>query len=208
MKIELKNIEYSERMSQETSCFAADLYINGKCAGVASNRGHGGSTDYHAHSEEGRALINEAEAYCKTLPPYTYESYGENRSIAMDFELYIENLLLAYLQQKELQKFRKSLDRAMVKGFVFGKPDESYEAITFKVPLQTIMSPPNQPEVMVNLLKKHLIPELKDGNILLNTNIPESILKQAGLSKEQYTPCKSQEVKASQRQTRNKGKGI
>lgn len=206
MKIELKNIEYSERMSEETNCFAADLYINGKCVGVASNQGHGGPTNYHSNSEEGTALIQEAEAYCKSLPPYISEYLST--SIEMDLEMHIDDLLTAYLQQKELQKFRKSLERAMVKGFVFGKPDDSYEAITFKVPLQIIMSAPNKPEVMVNLLKKHLIPELKDGNILLNTNIPEPYLTQAGLNKDQYLPFKKVEIKTTTKQTPNKGKGI
>ena len=31
MKIELKKIEFSERKSEETNSFVADLWCNGKC---------------------------------------------------------------------------------------------------------------------------------------------------------------------------------
>lgn len=47
MKIEIKNISYSERMSEETSCFSADLWVDGKKIGVISNRGTGGCDDFH-----------------------------------------------------------------------------------------------------------------------------------------------------------------
>lgn len=207
MKIELKKIEFNERMSEETNCFSADLYINGKHIGEASNRGHGGPTDYHSINKEGHALIKEAEAYCKTLPPYTYEMSGENHSIEMDLEMLIDDLITKYLQDKELQKFRKSMERAMVKGLVIGKPDESFDTISFKVPLETIMAAPNKPEVMVNIIKKYVIPELADGKMLLNTNIPDSYLEQAGLTKDQYQPFKKTETNSKKSNLR-KGKGI
>lgn len=207
MKIELKKIEFNERMSEETNCFSADLYINGKHVGEASNHGHGGPTNYQSFTDEGHALIKEAEAYCKTLPPYTYEMSGETHSIDMDLEMYIDNLLTTYLQDKELQKFRKSMERAMVKGLVIGKPDVSFESINFKVPLETIMAAPNKPEVMVNIIKKYVTPELIEGKILLNTNIPESFLEQAGLTKDQYLPMKKMETNSKKSNLR-KGKGI
>lgn len=207
MKIELKKIEFNERMSEETNCFSADLYINGKHVGEASNRGHGGPTDYQSFNDEGHTLIKQAEAYCKTLPPYTYEMSGETHSIDMDLEMHIDNLLTGYLQDKELQKFRKSMERAMVKGLVIGKPDVSFDAINFKVPLETIMAAPNKPEVMVNIIKKYVIPELADGKILLNTNIPDTFLEQAGLTKNQYLPFKKMETNIMKSNLR-KGKSI
>ena len=208
MKIELKQIEFSERMSQETNCFTANLYIDGKLAGDASNQGHGGPTDYRSYTDEGRELIRKAEEYCKTLPPETHTMGGETFTLDMDLENYIDNLLNQYLREKELLRFRKSMERAMKKSLVIGIPDESYATITFKVPLETIMSSPNKPEVMVNVIKKHVIPKLVDGNILLNTNIPESFLEQAGLSKEHYQPHKKVEVKTTKEQVAKKGKGI
>ena len=68
MKIELKKISFYERMSEETNCFAADLYINGKKVGECKNDGQGGCTDYYGSTLENNQLIREAENYFKTLP--------------------------------------------------------------------------------------------------------------------------------------------
>jgi hypothetical protein len=45
--IELKNVKVHADMSQETHCFSATVYIDGKKAGVVSNHGHGGCHNYH-----------------------------------------------------------------------------------------------------------------------------------------------------------------
>ena len=47
VKIELKKISVNARMSEETHCFSADLYVDGVRWGEISNRGHGGSDDFH-----------------------------------------------------------------------------------------------------------------------------------------------------------------
>ena len=83
MKIELKNIKFYERMSEETNAFTADLYVNGKKVGYAKNEGHGGCTDYYPNSIEDRAVINEAEQYCLGLPPIKYGSF----EIEMNLEI-------------------------------------------------------------------------------------------------------------------------
>jgi hypothetical protein len=44
MKITLKNFKHAAFASQETYCFEATVYIDGKKAGTASNEGHGGCT--------------------------------------------------------------------------------------------------------------------------------------------------------------------
>jgi hypothetical protein len=45
MKITLKNFKHANFASEETYCFEATVYIDGKKAGFANNSGHGGSTD-------------------------------------------------------------------------------------------------------------------------------------------------------------------
>lgn len=45
MAYELKRVEYSARMSEETSCFTADLYEDGRKLGTVENRGTGGMTN-------------------------------------------------------------------------------------------------------------------------------------------------------------------
>ncbi len=46
MKFELKNVKHSEFASQETHCYEATLYVDGKRFCIVGNDGHGGC-DYH-----------------------------------------------------------------------------------------------------------------------------------------------------------------
>jgi hypothetical protein len=45
MELTLKNVKVLESMSEETTCFSATIYIDGKRAGHAGNRGCGGPHD-------------------------------------------------------------------------------------------------------------------------------------------------------------------
>lgn len=84
MKIELKKKKVCKWASEETICFQAELWIDGKKAGTVSNDGKGGAhrfTDYKA--------IQEAKKYCKTLPPVKFKDF----SLPMDLELYISMMV-------------------------------------------------------------------------------------------------------------------
>lgn len=63
MNIELKNIKYFAAGSEETDCFVATIYIDGKKAGDARNDGHGGSTFISP-----LALAEQLNAHGATLP--------------------------------------------------------------------------------------------------------------------------------------------
>lgn len=45
-QIELKNVKYHDDMSQETPCFSATLYVDGKRAAIVRNEGMGGCCFY------------------------------------------------------------------------------------------------------------------------------------------------------------------
>lgn len=62
MKIELKNIKFSEALSEETNAFVADVYVNEQKVAYAKNDGHGGCTFYHAY-EGMRELVEQAEQF-------------------------------------------------------------------------------------------------------------------------------------------------
>jgi hypothetical protein len=64
VKVELKRLQIYERMSEETTAFNADVWINGKKAGYAKNDGHGGNTDVRVTD---RALAAALSEYGKTL---------------------------------------------------------------------------------------------------------------------------------------------
>lgn len=204
MKIELKNIYHSERLSEETNAFEANLYINGYKAGVASNEGHGGPTHYVPFNEKGKELIKEAETWCKTLHPIPFTAGGEEHSLDMDLELYIDDLLTRHLQQKDLQQFRNKLERKMTDHIVFGTADQSFASIKLPVDIDTYVSRAESQKLLAEIIKKHIVPGLTDDKILLNTNIPEQILKDAGLKPGQYvTPVQKSLKKPQKRKGRS-----
>jgi hypothetical protein len=207
MKIQLKNIQHSEALSEETNAFTANLYINDIKVGTASNRGHGGPTDYHAFNERGRQLIKEAEEYCKTLPPEKFTVEEKEYTLDSNLESYIDNLLQKHLEQKDLQKFRVKLDNAIQQTIVFGIPDQSYSKLRLKFPVDLILAHPNGKNILTDILIRRVKPELKEGEVILNTNIPESILKNAGFKPEQYVKsAKTMSMKKNVQ--KKKGRGI
>lgn len=47
MNVELKNVKNHPDMSQETPCFSATIYLDGKKIGSVQNNGHGGCNSYY-----------------------------------------------------------------------------------------------------------------------------------------------------------------
>ena len=46
MKVEVKNVKIHDELSEETTCFSATLYIDGKQVATVTNRGQGGAHEY------------------------------------------------------------------------------------------------------------------------------------------------------------------
>ncbi len=99
MKVELKNVKFSEFASEETNCFQATVYIDGKKAGVVSNDGRGGP-DYYAPHSLGETLND----YAKTLPKY--EFYGKLHE--HNAETFIGELFDNYQSEKKLKALLKT----------------------------------------------------------------------------------------------------
>jgi len=60
--ITLKNIKVIKRMSHETECFTASVYIDGKKAGSVENTGQGGCHSYYpANIERLVAAFSDSE---------------------------------------------------------------------------------------------------------------------------------------------------
>ena len=72
MKLELKNIKHTAWASQETHCYQASLYVDGKPVAIVSNDGHGGADRDYAHpkfKDEYRATRRKVHEYFDGLPP-------------------------------------------------------------------------------------------------------------------------------------------
>jgi len=207
MKIQLKNIHFSEQLSQETNAFSANLYINDIKAGAASNHGYGGATGYLPFDDEGMKLIQEAETHCKSLPPGTFTVDGKDYTIDMSLEHYIDNLLNDHLRQKDLQQFRKKVERAGERSIVIGVPDQSFKTLGLKFPVNMLLIHPKGPDILKDILIKRIVPNLKEGEQIMNTNIPGKILQSAGMNATQYvTPSETKPIKKANQ--KRKGHGL
>ena len=106
MEITIKNLKVLERLSQETLCFSASVYVNGKKVGTAENRGHGGMTDLNLYRkkadgdwERNRELDEELKEY---VPQFTWDFYGEPAPHTVDS--YIDELVWKEYERKDLLK--------------------------------------------------------------------------------------------------------
>ena len=74
-KLELKNIKYFASMHEETPCYNADIFINGKKAIHVSNRGHGACDDIYAYPSFGLTQngLKEFEQYLAKLQGDDFE---------------------------------------------------------------------------------------------------------------------------------------
>lgn len=162
MKIELKKISFNERMSEETNCFVADLYINGKKIGYCKNTGQGGCTDYNAYNPEDRKVIADAEQYCKTLPDINYGTF----SIKNSLENTIDQLFEDWIKAKE----RKKLEKRMQTGILWGKPNSgTYTYLNYKIPLSGLVQ--TAPKTLQDRIDKIKADHCTNGVVILNDNL-------------------------------------
>ena len=174
MKIELKKISFNERMSQETNCFVADLYINGKKVGEASNEGHGGCTNYGSDTPEGRKLIKEAEAYCKALPKVKSEELKFEYDNSL--ENVIDEFLEAHLKTKDLEKINKKMQKAFATSFCIGKKlPNGYEYGTIFWKGKTLAEMPLA--LLQSTYDNIKATKVKNGDVVLNDNLEKLGIK-------------------------------
>lgn len=162
MKLELKNVKFYESMSEETNCFQADLFINGKKIASVKNDGQGGCTDYRVLDFKNQQILRDAEAYCKTLPK---EKITETFEFQPTLESKIDDLFEAWLKVKEEQKLVKQMD----KGILYGTPNR-YQMIYWKNTTLVALMKNSVGQARI----KQVLKDLTDKKeTILNTNIPK-----------------------------------
>jgi len=158
MKIELKSVQHYPRLSDETNAFNANLYIDGIKVAACENQGKGGPTSIWVTNKE---KYKQYQDFIKSLPPRKSE-YFPGEEFPVTEEDYIDDLLYAFLNEKELKKLTK-------KSIVYADTDtpDSYKLITYKNTIAQLMA---HPEFREHLIKK--VEELKkQGKHVFNTNI-------------------------------------
>ena len=170
MIIELKSFKHYQKLSDETYCFTANIYVNGIKCGTAENRGIGGETDYSSDRRMGSdELIKQAEQYCLGLPSETLVMGERTITLNMNLCNYIDNFVDGLVKAKYKEKDAQKLRKEMLSGILIGD-DEKYAKIGFKIPISDVMA--KHPEYFQKTLKEMLVKHGKNGNRLLNTNIP------------------------------------
>ena len=122
MNIELKNVKHFPSGSQETNCFTANLYLDGKKIGSAENDGHGGCTFIHGDTKQIKAI----DSLIKRGP----KIHSEVNNITFDnsIELVVDELLMKFLFEQETKKVLRRVsyikDGALYQMPAKIKPDE------------------------------------------------------------------------------------
>lgn len=130
-RIELKNIKHSEFASQETHCYQATLYIDGKKVGMVGNEGHGGPDFFYPDAKSDRAIFDAAEAEVakENCPGYDFPN---------SIEIICGDLVNEWLVTKDFKRLvaRKALFTVPGEAGLFqmgykgkAKPDERLYAI-------------------------------------------------------------------------------
>ena len=106
--LEVKKISHYARGSEETPCFNATVYINGKRAVEVSNNGHGGMDRQDVWHENGFNLKEINEWCVKTFgkKSFTYQSDSKEKECFydMDLEHVCHDALYNWLDAKTLKK--------------------------------------------------------------------------------------------------------
>lgn len=163
MKLELKNVKFYESMSEETNCFKADLFINGKKIAYVKNDGRGGCTDYQLMDLKNKQILREAEEFCLSLPKVDYGTFKFQPTL----ESKIDDLFEVWLKAKADKALLKQMD----KGIIYGTPERYrmtyWKNTTLVALLQNPVGQARIKQILKDLIEK--------GETILNTNIPKEL---------------------------------
>lgn len=180
-KIELKNIKHAEFASEETNCFQATVYVDGKRFCIADNEGHGGP-DRYSPLQKGKykeldETIHEIGLRANPKSKRMYEDAKADRVNEVDFEDWGRHMLedpghttlsvFEHLVGEALTiaLYAKDMKSALRRKWIFQKtPDGSlFECKRLK---------DQKPEIMLEVIRKK-DPEAQLLNAMPETNALE-----------------------------------
>lgn len=109
MKLELKNIQHAAFASEETNCYEATLYVDGKRFATVGNEGRGGADRVHpvegaTNATAFHAKLAEINAWlAANHPGIDMSEYGKE-PIPCDLELWCGEQVNIFLASKELKR--------------------------------------------------------------------------------------------------------
>lgn len=103
MQIELRSTKIVQRLSEETLCFTATMYLDGQPAGTVANRGNGGSHEYSDWD-----ALSRLDAYASTLPRRLFPPEWALGDYAQTADSLIDDCLTDHQLRADLTKKLKS----------------------------------------------------------------------------------------------------
>lgn len=163
-RVTLKNVKFFSSLSEETNCFTATVYFDGKKIGDCRNDGRGGSTHLY-FSDRGKEA--EVISYCNSLPPVSFGDFSLDSSL----ELILDGCFSEWLSKREGQRLEKDFE----KGICYGTPERYYiSSFTIgkkKVSISDVLRSKDGLKVLRGACEK-----LKaQGHVVLNNNLPFSV---------------------------------
>jgi hypothetical protein len=111
MNLEMKAIKFSEWASEETYCYQANVYLDGKPLAMVSNDGHGGCDREYSHNKfkgDYRATRKKVDDYFKSLPNTDVGKYKNiPEGFEQTFERWCHDQVCTYLYRRDLKKALK-----------------------------------------------------------------------------------------------------
>lgn len=96
MKFEIKKLSIQTRLSQETLCFSADIWVDGKNIGEVTNQGHGGCNNYYWHDAvKGKELEDFAKT---TVTKYNFDQ----------LDILVDEVISKMQADKEIKRWCKT----------------------------------------------------------------------------------------------------
>lgn len=121
MKITIKNIKYSAFASEETHCFQATVYVDGKRAFGVKNDGHGGPDDYFSVDDRPMSDIwKQIKAIDAEVGKETYEFHGT--TLKRSLEGKVCELVNEWHRMREAKKTLKKIAYIGKGGAVYTLP--------------------------------------------------------------------------------------
>jgi len=123
--IEVKNLSHYERGSEETPCYNATVYINGKKAIEVGNDGHGGMDKQSQYDGFEHGIVKQANEWCINKfgkKSFTYHSDEEEKECFYDIDLeqFCHDELYKWLDTKHLKKDLKKQYLFVEDGHLMG----------------------------------------------------------------------------------------
>ena len=158
--------------------YQCNLYLDNKKVAEVNDDGWGGEVDVNYVSEKTQAQLLEfvtENNYAEYLFNNGWKFMKDPKEIC--FHTQVVALTEYALNKKEEDKVLKKIERATVKGIVFGNHNESYTTTAFKITLKEIVKHPQGGVAFLQERYDKIKAKLKEGEKIYNTNLEELGIK-------------------------------